>query len=192
MSQACGETGQPLASDEALSRDEIVALVIEVAEELPAGGPRHSIVIVGGSLLAWHGLRDTTRDVDTIRRLDLELQKAVARVAERHDLAVQWLNDSAAAFWPQTLDESGCEVLLDHPSLLVLGAPYRAVFLMKLFAVLTRAADYDDLVRLWPLCGFASPEEAANEMREAYPAAPDDPHLAEYVADIAREAGSSP
>ena len=63
---------------------------------------------------------------------------------------------------------------------------------MKLFAVLTRAADYDDLVRLWPHCGFASAEEAANEMREAYPAAPDDPYLVEYVAGIAREAESSP
>lgn len=179
-----------MASEEPLSRDEIIALVTEVADELPARDPRHIIVIVGGSLLAWHGLRDTTADVDTIRRLDTELQQAVSRVAERHDLAPRWLNDSAAAFSPQTLDEGACELLLDHPKLLVLGAPYRAVFVMKLFA--GRAADHDDLVRLWPLCGFGSPEEAADEMREAFPAAPDDPHLAQYVADIAREAGDAP
>jgi hypothetical protein len=175
-----------LAPEEPLSGDKIIALVTEVADELPARDPGHTIVIVGGSLLAWHGLRDTTADVDTIRRLDIELQQAVSRVAERHDLAPRWLNDSAAAFSPQTLDDSACEALLDHPKLLVLGAPYRAVFVMKLFAA--RVADHDDLVRLWPLCGFASPEEAADEMRAAFPAAPDDPHLARYVAEIAREA----
>src|SRR3954454_7938159 len=120
MSQVCGETGQPLASDTPLSRDKIVALITEVADELPVREPRHTIIVVGGSLLAWHGLRDTTADVDSIRRLDVELQQAVARVAERHDLAASWLNDSAAAYWPQTLDESACEVLLDRQSLLVL------------------------------------------------------------------------
>lgn len=176
-----------MAAEAPLSRDDIVALVTEVANELPARQPRHTIIVVGGSLLAWHGLRDTTADVDSIRRLHVELQQAVARVAERHDLEADWLNDSAAAYWPQTLEESECEVLLDHPSLLVLGAPYRAVFLMKLLAVLNRAADYDDLVRLWPLCGFNSPEEAAAEMYEAFPAAPEDPYLADYVANIARE-----
>lgn len=169
-----------------MSRHEIVALVTEVAAETPAREPRRSIIIVGGSLLAWRGLRDTTADVDTIRRLDDDLRHAVARVAKRHDLAIRWLNDSAAAFSPQTLDESACDVLLNHPNLLVLGAPLRAVFAMKLFAA--RAADYDDLVRLWPLCHFVSAEEAADEMREAFPAAPDDPYLAHHVTAIARDA----
>jgi hypothetical protein len=174
-----------LASDAPLSRDKIVALVTEVADELPVREPRQTIIVVGGSLLAWHGLRDTTADVDSIRRLDAELQQAVARVAERHDLAASWLNDSAAAYWPQTLDESACEELLDHQSLLVLGAPYRAVFLMKLFAA--RATDHDDLVRLWRLCSFQTPQQAVTDMYEAFPAAPEDPHLVDYVAEIARE-----
>jgi len=175
-----------LASERPLSRDEIVALVTEVADELLVHEPRQTIVVVGGSLLAWHGLRATTADVDSIRRLDPDVQEAVARVASRHDLAPRWLNDSAAAYWPLTLDESDCDVLLDHRGLLVLGAPYRAVFLMKLLAA--RAADYDDLVRLWPRCGFGSPAEAAAEMYAAFPAAPDDPFLAEFVQRIADSA----
>jgi len=62
------------------------------------------------------------------------------------------------------------------------------MFLMKLMAA--RAADHDDLVTLWPLTGFASPDEAAAQMYAAFPAAPDDPHLAGYVAEIARESES--
>lgn len=172
-------------SDVPLTRDQIVALVAEVADELPARGHRHVIIVVGGSLLAWHGLRSTTVDVDSLIRIDVELAAAVEQVAVRHGLAPKWLNDSAAGYRPRTLDEAACEVLLDHPRLQVLGAPFRQVFLMKLLAA--RAADHADLVTLWSLSGFSSPEEAATEMYAAFPAAPDDPHLADYVADIARE-----
>jgi hypothetical protein len=44
----------------------IRAYLEEVADELGSEGPDHEIVIVGGSLLAWHGIRSATFDVDTI------------------------------------------------------------------------------------------------------------------------------
>jgi hypothetical protein len=174
-----------LASDKPLTGEQMAALVAEVADALPPGEPRHMIIVAGGSLLAWQGLRETTMDVDSVQRLSTALRTAVAEVAVRHDLGPHWLNDNAAMFRPQTLNESNCSVLLDHPRLLVLGASYRDVFLMKLFAA--RATDHDDLVRLWPLSGFASPEAAAADMYAAFPAAAADPHLAEYVATIVRE-----
>lgn len=116
-----------------LDGEQIRALVSEVADELDAtGGDAHTIIVVGGSLLAWRGLREATEDVDSIRRLDDELRRAVGVVAARHDLSVGWLNDHATAFAPQGLDVDACDVLLDRPRLRVLGAPMRAVFLMKL------------------------------------------------------------
>ncbi len=42
-----------------------------------------TMLVVGGALLAWHGLRDGTRDVDSVHRLDEELQAAVALVASQ-------------------------------------------------------------------------------------------------------------
>lgn len=69
------------------------------------------------------------------------------------------VDDSAAAFLPATFELSDCEVLLDGPALHVLGAPFDQVFLMKLNA--SRAADTDDLVAIWPLGSFESPEAAA-------------------------------
>jgi hypothetical protein len=188
-SRACGEIGRPLASDAPLTGEQIAALVAEVADALPTDGHRQTVIIAGGSLLAWRGLRETTVDVDSVQRLSTALRTAVAEVAARHDLAPRWLNDNAAMFRPQTLSESNCGVLLDHPRLLVLGASYRDVFLMKLFAA--RAADHDDLVRLWPLAGFTSPEAAAAEMYAAFPAAPDDPQLSDYVAGIAGESADN-
>jgi len=41
----------------------------EVADALQPGSPRRTIILAGGSLLAWYGLRDTTADVDSIRPL---------------------------------------------------------------------------------------------------------------------------
>jgi hypothetical protein len=65
----------------------------------------------------------------------------------------------------------------------VLGAPPNQVFLMKLYRI--GAQDYEDLIKLWPLCGFASPAEAAARFTDAYPHAPDDPHLVSMIAEVA-------
>ncbi len=107
-------------------------------------------------------------------------------VAVRHGLAPTWLNDRSAPFAPATLQDKDCPVLLQRGRLNVLGAPLSQVFLMKLYAA--RARDYDDLVVLWPRAGFRSPEEAASALFTAFPHAPDDPHLADYVRAIAEAA----
>ena len=76
-------------SDRPLDGAEIRAHLTEVADQLGEHGPAQVLVLVGGALLAWHGLRDTTRDVDSVRRLDEELRRAVGQVALRHDLNLE-------------------------------------------------------------------------------------------------------
>jgi len=56
-----------------LDGDTIRALVGEVADRLPPQGPQQLLVVAGRSLLAWHGLRASTRDVDSLRPLAAEL-----------------------------------------------------------------------------------------------------------------------
>jgi len=168
-------------SDTPLDASTIQAYVAEVAEELESGSQR-TLVIVGGALLAWHGLRATTGDVDSVMRLDAELREAVARVAKRHGLAPGWLNDSAARFLPATFKIEDCSLLLDTPTLRVLGAPMDQVFLMKLFAA--RAADTNDLEAIWPKCSYATAEEAAAAFYEAYPQEDADPNLPNFIRDI--------
>ena len=167
--------------DDLLDANAIAQYLDEVTRELGSGTQR-SIVMVGGAFLAWHGLRDATRDIDSVTRLDSEVAAAAGRVADTHDLAGDWLNDSAAAFRTATFDEAKCQVLLDHPRLLVLAAPFEEVFLMKLYA--SRAADTDDLEALWPHCHFTSPEAAVEAFYEAYPLEEHDPHLAEHLRAI--------
>jgi hypothetical protein len=61
------------------------------------------------------------------------------------------------------------------------------IFVIKLYRA--DPQDREDLVSLWPLCSFTDPDDAAQAFRSAYPHAPEDEHLAEYIADIARDAG---
>ncbi len=163
-----------------LNGEAIKRLVGEVADEL-AGDEQRTIIVVGGSLLAWHGLREATRDVDSIRRLDQELRDAVHRVAVRHRLAHNWLNDHAEAFAPFGFDVEACEVMLETRQLKVLGAPFRDVFLMKL----RRGSPQDliDMRVLWPYVEdqFATAAEVITAFFDAFPVEPPDEYLDRLV-----------
>jgi hypothetical protein len=50
----------------ALDAERIRTLLLEVGADLP-DGPVHEVVLAGGALLALHGLRGTTVDVDSVR-----------------------------------------------------------------------------------------------------------------------------
>jgi hypothetical protein len=113
------------------------------------------------------------------------VRAAAHRVARAHDLAPDWLNDASAAFRPDTLTEDVCTELYIHSRLRVLGAPLDQVFLMKVHAA--RAPDYSDLVRLWPLAGFTSPEAAVEEYWKAYPHSDADDYLLSWITEIARQ-----
>ena len=173
--------------DTPLDGQHIVQYLTEVADRLGPDGPEHTVIVAGGSLLALRELRQTTVDVDSLRRLDAELVTAVAAVAADHGLAPRWLNDNAAMFKPAALREDDCHVELRQGRLLVLCAPLDQVFLMKLYA--GRAPDLDDLVKLWPHCGFASPQAVVDAFDEAYPHLEHDPYLIDHVAMIAAAAG---
>jgi len=155
----------------------------EVSELLGTEGPHHVLIVVGGALLALHELRDTTYDIDSISELDQEFRDAVAVVAERHGLATDWLNDRARGFTPATFRIEDCQPLHESPRLLVLGAPFDQVFLMKLYR--NDAQDFEDMIRIWPLCGFASAQQVVDLFFDAYPHAPNDEHLVDLVRQIA-------
>ncbi len=169
-------------SDGLLDAAAIMRLLDEVAEELPPGGMQHLMVVVGGALLAFRGLRDATRDVDSGIRLDAEVLAASERVAGSHGLSKRWINDSAAAFLPATFELADCVELLDRPTLRVLGVSWNQLFLMKLNA--SRAVDTDDIEAIWPHCAFGSAEAAVEAFYEAYPLERHDEFLADRIRAI--------
>jgi Nucleotidyltransferase of unknown function (DUF6036) len=74
--------------DIVFSRQDIMDNLREVAAILGASGQAQTrLIVVGGSYLALHGLREATRDVDTITVLDEAVRSAVREVARRRGLA---------------------------------------------------------------------------------------------------------
>ena len=67
-----------------LTGGDIRSYLHEVAATHDPGGVRHTVVLVGGALLAVAGLRASTVDVDAVRLLDSELRRADAVVAAAH------------------------------------------------------------------------------------------------------------
>lgn len=167
-----------------LGRRELEALFEELATELEVGRLHAEILMVGGSWMLWYEMREATRDVDSAQRLSSDVAAAVARVAPRHDLDPDWLNDRAASFVPLGFDMATATIVYEHAALIVRTPPASTIFLMKLYA--GRAPDHDDVVKLWPVSRFSTPEEAVAAYERAYPHAPDDPHLVAFVAEISR------
>lgn len=144
------------------------------------------VVVVGGSYLALAELRESTRDVDVATRLTDATRRAVEEVAAERGLAPRWLNDDAAVFLPKGLTEDECESVFDGDQLTVVAPSADWIFLMKLYAA--RAVDRADMVRLWPYTGFDDVETAIERYKDAYPYAPADEDLPEFLADIAAQA----
>ena len=171
-----------------LGRAEILELLGEVDTRMARRVQEpFPLVIVGGSYLALEDLRDSTRDVDTASRADDTLRQAIAEVAKARDLPLDWMNDRAFAFRPLGMRDDECDVLLEGEGLRILLPPANWIFLMKLYAA--RVSDHEDMIALWPSCSFGSSAHAAEAFRGAYPHAPDDPGLAEYIERIASAAG---
>ncbi|GAA1581617.1 hypothetical protein GCM10009804_42800 [Kribbella hippodromi] len=84
---------------------------------------------------------------------------------------------------PAGLDLDNCEVVYEHSNLTVLCPPAQQIFLMKLLA--SRAPDHDDMIVLWPRCGFENAQAAVDAYHLAYPFEEHDPYLVDYVQQIA-------
>ena len=132
-------------------RSDLDALFVELGRELLEVGAVAEVVMVGGSWLLWHTQRAATRDVDSATRLDEAVVDAVRRVATRHDLADDWLNDRASTFWPADADLADCAVVLETGGLVVKLPHARVVFVMKLYRALPQ--DYEDMVLVALLTG---------------------------------------
>ena len=175
------------AERKALDGAEIQELIAELARRLAPSGEQHLVVVVGGSLLAWQGIRETTEDVDSVHHLPADLRVVIQAIAVERDLRFDWLNDNARWFIPATFHLDSCAVLFEHPRLRVLGAPLRDVFIMKMYRA--NEADRADMVKIWPKLDFARAQDVVDAYYAAYPHAERDPYMFEFVVGIARRAG---
>ena len=101
----CGEKNPstPPAHKGGMNADEIRSNLEALAQELGSTGVDVPVVIVGGALMAFRNLRESSTDIDTVSSISPELRAAIERVATSRHLPKHWLNQSAMAFAPNTL-----------------------------------------------------------------------------------------
>lgn len=149
----------------ALSRDDLLSLLSELAAELDRRGARATLFVVGGAAMSLaFDARRSTNDVDGAFEPSPQVRKAAAEVARRHALDEDWLNDAAKGFMPGT--DPGATLALDSPALRVELASAEYLLAMKVQAARVEQ-DFDDIRTLYRVLGLTTAEQGM-EIAERY------------------------
>jgi hypothetical protein len=142
---------------ETLGRDDLLALLAELGDDLAEQGIRGELFLVGGAALALaYSTRRFTRDVDAVFEPKMQIYEAARRVAARHQLPDGWLNDAVKGMLPG-LDPLARDVL-DLRGLRVSVPSPRYLLALKVYAARVDR-DPDDIVLLASLCGARTAAE---------------------------------
>lgn len=151
-----------------LTKEQILALVNELNEELGRSGTRGDVVVVGGAAMTLaYDARPATRDVDAIWHPSAEVRAAAARVAARHDgIDPDWLNDAVKELLPAA-DHGGGRVVYDNANLTVSAPSAEYLLATKLLASRV-SRDEADILTLYELCGLHTVDEGLDLLERYY------------------------
>jgi hypothetical protein len=149
-----------------MEAQEIVAYLKELSDELRALAVVGELCLYGGAVMCVvYQARPSTKDVDAIFQPTSQMRQAAARVAERHDLRPDWLNDAVKGFVVQHPQRT----LLDLPNLKVYVPEPDYLLAMKTLAARVEGTDQEDVRFLIELLGLGSAEEVFTILEKYYP-----------------------
>lgn len=149
-----------------MERQEIVACLEELNDELASLGVVGELCLYGGAVMCvLYQARPSTKDVDAIFQPTSQMRQAAARVAERHDLRPDWLNDAVKGFVVQHAQR----VLFDLPNLKVYVPEPDYLLAMKTLAARVEGTDPEDVRFLINLLDLRSAEEVFAVLERYYP-----------------------
>lgn len=140
-----------------LDRAELEVLLEELGEDLEKRGVRGELFVVGGAAMALaYDIRRTTTDIDAVFEPKSEVYEAARRIAARHGLPDDWLNDAVKGMLPGA-DPQPREVM-SLPGLRVSVPSPRYLLALKVYASRVDR-DRDDIVFLANQCNAHSAAE---------------------------------
>lgn len=176
-------------STQPLGREQLTDLLSELSDELASSGAHAQLFVVGGAAMALaYDETRSTRDVDAAFAPAPIVRQAAERVASRHDLEPDWLNDAAKGFMPG--DDASPQTVYESSNLLVQVPSPQYLLAMKIHSGRTHdsSRDLDDAAKLFNLAGYTSVDEVIDLLERTYP-----PHLLlprhQYIAhEVAQRA----
>jgi hypothetical protein len=166
-----------------LSGDDLRSLLSELGEDLAKRGLRGDLFVVGGAAMALaYDTRRATRDVDAVFEPKAAVYDAARRVAARHALPDDWLNDAVKGFLLG--DDPDATVAFAHPGVRVRVASPFYLFVLKIMAARVER-DADDIAALFKLCGFTTADQALDLVQRTYPELRVQPKVQYLLEEIA-------
>jgi len=147
-------------------KDQIRICLQELDKELSLAGVKGEICLYGGAVMCLvYNARPSTKDVDAIFRPAGIIRDAVKKIAEKHDLDEDWLNDGVKGF----VVEHPKKVLFNWPNLKVYFSEPEYLLAMKSMAARVDGMDKKDIVFLIKKLNIGSSDKVFNIIEEYYP-----------------------
>lgn len=170
-----------------LTKEQIQQYLAEMDKELASAGLTGEIVLCGGAVMACvYEARPSTKDVDALFEPTRELRDVAAKIAERHGLEEDWLNDAAKAF----IDTSRMKfVTVANLSALKVKRPDdEGMLAMKLASAREDSKDPDDAVFLIRRLGITGEDELLDVIERNVPKQRLTPMAAFFAKEMLRRA----
>ena len=149
-----------------MTAEEIRTYLTELNDELRLMDIKGEVSLYGGAVMCLaFNARAATKDVDAIFHPASEIRVAAKRIAGRHGLPEDWLNDGVKGY----LVEHDRRMLFNMPNLTVLIPEADYLLAMKALAARANTEDEEDVVTLIGALNIKSPNEVFTIIEKYYP-----------------------
>jgi hypothetical protein len=171
-----------------LDAPQLAGLFSELSDELISAGQTAQLFVVGGAAmaLAYDGSR-STRDVDAVFEPTTIVRQLAEKLAARHGLEGDWINDAAKGFLPGA--DENARVVFESEALYVQVASPEYLLAMKLYSGRVER-DLDDAITLYRICGYQTADQGRTLLSASYPANLLLPRHRYFVEDVATRAAT--
>lgn len=147
-------------------KEEIKTCLHALNDELRAIDVKGEICLYGGAVMCLvYDARPSTKDVDAVFKPAKIIREAAKRIAERHHLDDDWLNDGVKGF----VVRHPRQVFLNWSHLTVYVADPAYLLAMKSLASRVDGMDREDIRFLIKELGMTSPENVFTLIEKYYP-----------------------
>ncbi len=149
-----------------MDAEEIKQYLEDLNDELRAANTKGEVCLYGGAVMCLvYEARPSTRDVDAIFKPASEMREAIRRVAEKHNLRSDWLNDGVKGF----VVPHNQRILFDFPHLKIYVPEPDYLLAMKVLAARVDTTDRTDVELLINALKLKSADEVFAILENYYP-----------------------
>ena len=153
-----------------LSKENILKYLEELSREIGKEGLKGEILVFGGAamILAFNA-RPSTKDVDAIFQPKSKIYELSKKIAERHGLPENWLNDSVKGFVRSDLFDYNLFVRFENLSVYIPEPEYLLAMKSISMRIGVESSDIDDIKYLLKHLKLKNTDDIFDIIKKYYP-----------------------